>query len=70
MHTSYILKNSFTYCIALCQKLRRVSIARAHIIQIAEEHERKHSLLHIAVVLYAVIGQLHADKCDYHIICR
>ena len=23
-------------------------------------------LLYIAVVLCVVIGQLHADKCDYH----
>ena len=27
-------------------------------------------LLYIAVVLCIVIGQLHADKCDYHAICR
>ena len=27
-------------------------------------------LLYSAVVLCIVIGQLHADKCDYHAICR
>ena len=27
-------------------------------------------IIHIAVVLCIVIDQLHADKCDYHAICR
>ena len=31
---------------------------------------KKIYLLYIAVVLCVVIGQLHADKCDYHAICR
>ena len=31
---------------------------------------KKIYLLYIAVVLCVVIDQLHADKCDYHAICR
>ena len=27
-------------------------------------------VIYIAVVLCVLIGQLHADKCDYHAICR
>ena len=31
---------------------------------------QKCKLLYIVVVLCTVIGQLRADKCDYHAICR
>ena len=68
LHLKCIIKQLLDSVFVIC-KIINVSVRVAStliILHITKNSSNNCLLLYIAVVLCVVIGQLHADKCDYH----
>ena len=72
-----LLDSVFVICKIINVSVRVISLAfgltltsTLIILHITKTSSNNCLLLYIAIVLCVVIGQLHADKYDYHTICR